>query len=132
MRGSTDQTRYYRYRRKEYARATRQGAIVAAGFAALSFLAGLFGVLDVAGFREGWGVIGAGVGALSGAAAGYAGLYAFERLAELYGDAERGLQQIQALEVADVTSAEAVMQREQGQWGQLTTDLPLAPPPAGS
>ena len=59
---------------------TRQGAIVAAGFAALSFLAGLFGVLDVAGFREGWGVIGAGVGALSGAAAGYAGLYAFERL----------------------------------------------------
>jgi SMODS and SLOG-associating 2TM effector domain 1 len=128
-----NQTGYYRDARSEYEAATRQGAIAAAGFAALSFVAGLLAVLDALGFRDGWGVVGAGVGALSGAAAGYAGLYAFERLAKLYADAERGLEQIPAsLDATAVVAAEAVMQREQGQWGQLTADLPLAAPPAGS
>jgi hypothetical protein len=128
-----NQTRFYGDARKEYEAATRQGAVTAAGFAGLSFLAGLLALLDIFGFRDGWGVVGAGVGALSSAAAGYAGLYAFERLAKLYADAERGLRQVPAsLEVADMVVAETVMQREQGQWGQLTADLPLPAPPAGS
>ena len=128
-----NQTGYYREARSEYEAATRQGAIAAAGFAALSFVTGLLAILDAFGFRDGWGVVGAAVGALSGAAAGYAGLYAFERLAKLYADAERGLRQIaDPIDEQAVLAAEAVMQREQGQWGQLTADLPLAPPPAGS
>jgi hypothetical protein len=128
-----NQMTYYRDARVEFEAATRQGAIAAAGFAALSFVTGLLAVLDVFGFRDGWGVAGAAVGALSGAAAGYAGLYAFERLAKLYADAARSLGQIPAsLARADVIAAEAVMQREQGQWGQLTADLPLAAPPSGS
>jgi hypothetical protein len=128
-----NQTGYYQEACREYEAATKQGAVAATGFAALSFLAGLLAVLDVFGFRDGWGVVGAGVGALSGAAAGYAGLYAFERLAKLYKDAARGLLQIPAaLDAEAVVAAEAVMQREQGQWGQLTADLPLAAPPAGS
>jgi hypothetical protein len=128
-----NQTTYYHDACEEYGAATWQGAVAAAGFAALSFVTGLLAILDVFGFRDGWGVAGAGVGALSSAAAGYAGLYAFERLAKLYADAERGLQQIQpSLDVEAVVAAEAVMQREQGQWGQLTADLPLAAPPAGT
>jgi hypothetical protein len=127
------QTEYYGDRRTEYESATTQAASTATGLAALSFLAGVFAVLDVFGFRDGWGVVGAALGALSGAAAGYAGLYAFERLAKLYSDAQRGLQQIPAaLDDAHVLAAETVMQREQGQWGQLTGDLPLAPPVSGS
>lgn len=129
----THQKTYYGDTNSEYEAATRQGAFAAAGFAALSFVTGFLAILDVFGFRDGWGVVGAGVGALSGAAAGYAGLYAFERLAKLYLDAERGLGQIPAsLDGEAIIAAEAVMQREQGQWGQLTADLPLAAPPAGS
>jgi hypothetical protein len=128
-----NQITYYEGARQEYANASRQGALAAVGFAALSFVAGLLAVFDVLGFREGWGVVGAGVGALSSAAAGYVGLYAFERLAKLYADAGRGLREIsESLAAADVIAAEAVMQREQGQWGQLTADLPLADPPTAS
>lgn len=128
-----DQAEFYGHRRREYEAATRQGAAAAAGFAALSFLAGLLAVLDVLGFRDGWGVVGAGAGALSGAVAGYVGLHAFERLAKLYADAERSLLQFPAtLAAADVVAAEAVMQREQGQWGQLTADLPLTASPPGA
>ncbi len=129
-----NQRTYYKDARAEYEGATTQSAWTATSLAALSMLVGLFAVLDVFGFRDGWGVVGAGVGALSGAAAGYAGLYAFERLAKLYKDAERGLEQVSdTLATTDVlAAAEAILQREQGQWGQLTEDLPLAPPPTGA
>jgi len=102
------------------------------GLAALSVVAGVLAFVDVLGFRNGCGVVGAALGALLGATAGYCGLYAFERLARLYADAERALQQIPATRNAEqVLAAEAVMQREQGQRGQLTADLPLASPPTG-
>jgi hypothetical protein len=127
------QSGWYHGKRSGYDAATRQGAFASAGFALLSFVTGFLALLDVAAFRDGWGVVGAAAGALSGAAAGYAGLYAFARLAKLYEDAERGLGRItDPLDEQAVLAAEAVMQREQGQWGQLTEDLPLAPPPPGS
>jgi hypothetical protein len=124
-----DQRNWYAARRAEFEQAERQGARLTSALLWLSAGAGALAALDVAWSAAGWGVVGAGLAAFASALIAYRNLFAFDQVAKLYGDAERSLDLLAASSEDDgdlARSAEGVMRREQGQWGQLIADLPLA------
>ena len=123
------QRRYYAARKAEYEAAERQGARVSGALLTVASGAGWLAVVELLDAAAVWGAVGAAAAALATALVSFRTLYSFERLAKLYEDAARSLSELERREPVDpavVVAAEDVMSREQGQWGQLVADLPLA------
>jgi hypothetical protein len=129
---------FYGPRSGEYRSANRQSLVVKAVLLALGGVAGVLAGANVGGLRSLWSVLAAAFPALSTALVAYDGLFSFERLAKLYSDViaatnlveePTGLAVDAASVAAYVTTVEAIFQREQGQWGQLTGEIELAAPP---
>ena len=136
-----EQLSWYDGRRREFTAASRQlgslSALVLALGAGVSVLAGV----SEAG-KSVWAVLAAVLPAIATTLAAYGALYAFERQAKIYADARRSLHALgraapdlppdggEAAVAAYVDSVEDVLRREQGQWGQLLAELPLAKPPS--
>jgi hypothetical protein len=127
-----DQRSWYEARVDEYGRANDQ-VITVTGVALFgASAAGLAAASDLAGFRVGWAVIAAGMAALATLVDSYGQLIGYDQNAKVYRDALAALgtlhkdapwlagEGVAATSTADfVTMAEAVLQREISQWGQL-------------
>jgi hypothetical protein len=130
-----DQLRFYEKRRTQFDRAHGQllvaSAVVLGATSTVSALAGtqIKGKLI-------WAVLAAILPVLATALAGYGALFAFERLAKLYGDAVRNLGLLEEPDLSQaaddraahealakyVEQVEKVLRDEQSQWGQLASE----------
>jgi SMODS and SLOG-associating 2TM effector domain 1 len=135
-----DQLKYYDRSAKRLESAHRQLLLTSAVVFGLSGAFGLIAGLDVPG-KLVWAIVATLLPALTTALSAFEGLYAFERLAKLYGDAARNLKRVQAPQFADgederaavagyVADVERIFRNERGQWGQLKVDRPDAARPA--
>jgi hypothetical protein len=129
---------YYGRTAAEYARASAQSVAASAVLLSLTTLAGTLAGLDIAG-KGGWAIAAAILPALATALAAYDALFGFERVSKLFFDAIRSLRRIEApdlTQIADDAEAatavaayaeaiEAVLAKEQAQWGQLTAEIEL-------
>lgn len=125
------QRRYYDDRREEYQRASGQVALLTAMLVALGGVAGVLSTADAFGAQQAWAVAAAAAPALATVLAAYDALFGFERNAKLFADAAAALRLAElrrptpddeASVGAWIERVEAVLQREQGQWGQLAAD----------
>lgn len=135
-----DQFAWYRGRRVELETARAQLITLTAVLLVLTAVAAALAAADLGGQRLFWSVLATAFPALSTAFSAYAGLYGFERVAKLYGDAANSLDRILAqapepderVAAADVDKyvarIEDIFRKEQGQWGQLTGETPSAEP----
>jgi SMODS and SLOG-associating 2TM effector domain 1 len=133
-----DQLDYYARTSAEYDRAAAQSIALSAVLLSLTTLAGALAGLEISG-KLGWAIAATVIPAVSTALAAYHALFGFERVAKLYADAIHSLHGIEepdltgiqdeaaaAAEVAAYASAvEAVLRKEQAQWGQLTAEIDL-------
>jgi len=131
-----DQFDYYCRTSAEYDRAGAQSVALSAVLLSLTTLAGTLAGLDVAG-KMSWAIAAAVIPAVSTALAAYEAIFGFERISKLYADAIRSLRLVEepdlttttddteaAAEVAAYAAAvEAVLLKEQAQWGQLTAEI---------
>jgi hypothetical protein len=134
-----DQLSFYTTRRELFERANGQALAVSAtllGFAsAASALAGA----DF-GWAAGWSALATILPATSSALTAYSALYAFDQQSKIYGDAVRSVHAASRsparLGISEdspsdeniaelVRRVEGVLQQEQGQWGQLTSQVQL-------
>jgi hypothetical protein len=125
------QRRYYDARREEYQRASGQLALLTATLLALGGVAGVLSSADALGARDGWAILAAAAPALGTALVGYEAVFGFERNVKIFGDASAALQlaELQRPQPDDaaaigawIEQVEAILQREQAQWGQLAAD----------
>ena len=142
-----DQRGWYERRRAEFEAAHGQVIALTELLMVLAGAASALAVADVGGLKTLWAVLAVVFPALFTALSAYNGLYAFERQAKLYRDAANmmlharadapdlkpGITEAdyrQALSVY-VNKVEGILRREQGQWGQLTSEIePIEPPVA--
>ena len=134
-----DQLGYYRARRDEFEVAQLQGTWLAGGVMVLASACALLGAAAVGPRPAVWKVLAAALPALSATVLAFLRLYAFERLAKLYGDAADALAtvvgrpsgstdpELEGAIQAHVAKVERIFIREQGQWGQLIADLHSPP-----
>lgn len=135
-----DQLKYYEDRGSEFDTAVSQLGILSAIVLALGSTAAALAGAAVAGARV-WAVLAAVFPAIATTLAAFGSLYAYERQAKIYADAAKALRRLDRASpdlaaeqdpVAAVrefiTTAEDVLRREQGQWGQLVSELS---PPRG-
>jgi hypothetical protein len=144
-----DQAKFYRDRHEEFEKARRQAVILTG---ALMFLTAVVSALMVANLfwpKPVWAILSVVLPALSAALAAYTSILAFERQSKLYQDAHRALRKAEA-GVSDLKQApdeadykarlesyvklvEEILRKEQGQWGQLISEIKLveAPKPKG-
>lgn len=140
-----DQVRWYKARHAEFEKATKQAVILAG---ALMFLTAMVSVLTTTNLfwpKPVWAVLSVILPALSTAFTAYNSLFAFEQQSKFYQDAYRALHKAeasvyelrQAANEADhearleayVNQVEEVFRKEQGQWGQLISEIkPVEPP----
>ena len=122
---------FYRPAAAEYRAARRQVVLLNGVLLMLAAVSGVLAGADVD--PDGlWSVLAIAFPAVATALAAYDGVYAFDRVGRLYQDAIDSLDNLEPPEGADpdalrtyVEAAEAIMRREQGQWGQLTSDIAL-------
>ena len=83
-----------------------------------------------------WAILAAVLPAITTALSAYDGLYAFERVTKIYGDAAHNLRRIQLPRVegtndqaisAYVVRIEEILAKERGQWGQLAAEAAATP-----
>jgi hypothetical protein len=130
-----DQLTYYEDRGREFDAAVSQLGILSALVLALGSTAAALAGAAVGGTPV-WAVLAAVFPAIATALAAFGSLYAYEQQAKIYADASRALRRLDratpdpaaaqdpAAAVKEfVTTAEEVLRREQGQWGQLVSDL---------
>jgi hypothetical protein len=130
-----DQLKYYGDRRLEYDRAISQLGTVSGLVLALGATSAALAGASVDG-QEIWAVMAAVFPAIATALAAYGALYAFEQQAKIYADAVKALRRIDdeppdlegapdpATAVREyVERAEEIFRREQGQWGQLISEV---------
>ena len=139
-----DQRNFYEERRAGCDAAHEQGVDLSAWLMVGSTAVAALAVGNVGGLHEVWAVLAVALPALSSALAAYDKLYMFDQQAKLYHDAAVALQRARAdapdlrapLAEAEyrqvlgtyVHEVEGVFRREQGQWGQLISELqPVAP-----
>lgn len=141
-----DQQKWYEARQAEFEKARDQANTLNVVLLALAAVAGVLAAANILGLREWWSVLGVIFPALSTAISGYDGLYSFERQARLYEDAANALHYTRAdapdlkpqMGSADyplalnsyILQVENIFRREQGQWGQLISEIKLHDPPA--
>jgi uncharacterized membrane protein len=141
-----DQLIYYEGAGEECDRASSQALALSGLLLGLTAAVGALAGADV-GWRRGWAALAVILPAISTTLSAYAGLYAFEHLSKLYRDAARALRAMRreapdlAVPEAEARMAavhefvervEGVLRREQGQWGQLMSQLQLPDTPKGS
>jgi hypothetical protein len=132
-----DQLDYYGRTSAEYDRAAAQSIALAAVLLSLTTLAGALAGLDISG-KMGWAIAAAVIPAVSTALAAYHALFGFERVSKLYGDAIHALHRIEQPDLTGVDAGaaaaavaayagavEAVLRKEQAQWGQLTAEIEI-------
>jgi hypothetical protein len=130
-----DQLGFYDKRGSEFGTAVSQLGIASAVVLALGATSAALAGAAVAG-AEVWAVLAAVFPAIAAAVAGFGSLYAFEQQTKIYADAAKVLRRIDrsppdlgaaedpaAALRAFVLASEDVFRREQGQWGQLVSDL---------
>jgi len=127
-----DQRRYYDDRRREYERASGQLALLTASLVALGGVAGVLSAANAFDAREAWAILAAAGPALAAFLVAYDALFGFERNAKLFTDASYALRIAELRAPPQSADAEAIrrwveqvegiLQREQGQWGQLAAD----------
>jgi hypothetical protein len=134
-----DQVDYYRRTSTEYDRAGAQSVALAAVLLSLTTLAGTLAGLEISG-KLGWAIAATVIPAVSTALAAYDAVFGFERVSKLYADAMRSLRLIEEPDLAVIEddaeaeaevaayaeSVEAVLLKEQAQWGQLTAEIEVA------
>ena len=135
-----DQMGYYERTAAHYKAARQQVVVLMGLLLGLGGIAGVLATTDVAGPRDVWAVLAVTFPALSTAVAAYDGLFSFERVGRLYDDARAALEAAEidtpdsvpdadpALVRAYVETVEAVLRREQAQWGQLSSEIKLSEP----
>jgi hypothetical protein len=133
-----DQVDFYERRSALFDRATSQGLAVSAVLLGFSTAAAALAGTAVA-WATGWSAIATILPAVSTALAGYVALYAFDQQSKIYGDALKALRMISRA-IPDPDSApegqtperniagyvervESIFSQEQGQWGQLTSQI---------
>ena len=137
-----DQLMYYDDRGGEFDAAVSQLGILSAIVLALGSTAAALAGAAVDGTPV-WAVLSAVFPAIATALAAFGSLYAYEQQAKIYSDAAKALRRLDraAPDLAAeqdsaeavhqfITTAEDVFRREQGQWGQLVSEL--NPPRDGS
>jgi hypothetical protein len=140
-----DQQGWYEQRRAEFDAAHSQVVTLTAGLMVLVAAAAALASADVGGLKPLWSVLAVVFPGLSTALAAYNGLYAFEQQAKLYRDAantlfragadvptlQQGLAETRYRDAlrAYIEQTEGIFRREQGQWGQLVSEIkPIEPP----
>jgi hypothetical protein len=129
-----NQREYYLRAAREFQAAHRQLLLTSSVVFGISSAAALIAGLDVPG-KLVWAILAAVLPAITTALAAYEGLYAFARVAKLYGDAARNLRLLEAPPLAGspddqaaiagyVAQVEEIFRRERSQWGQLTIEDP--------
>lgn len=136
-----DQLKFYADRQDLFERASGQGLAISATLLGFTSAVGA-----LAGASLGWGPLWTTLAvifpAVSTALAAYVALYAFEQQSKIYGDAVRAVRAAARVipepdlapdgeppeaSIADlVQRVERAMRREQGQWGQLTSQLQVS------
>ena len=141
-----DQRRYYEERATEYEAARRQALNLTFGLMALTTVASLLASMNVLAVKQTWELLAVLFPLLSTAVSGLNSLYAFEQQAKLFRDAVNGLLRAnierpdhdrmsdesaaQAALLLYVQQVEGVLRKEQGQWGQLMSEVKLVQPPS--
>ena len=128
-----EQRAWYERRVTEFEKAIRQLGLLTA---LLLFAATVVGVLSAAGLGAKWlAVAGAAIPALAAAVAAYGVLQAYDRLHRTYEGTARALGTLitdpRPVLADQAAAAEDVMRHEQGQWGQLISEVPDLKPPEG-
>jgi SMODS and SLOG-associating 2TM effector domain 1 len=143
-----NQKDWYERRREEFEQAHRQSVYLTYLLMALTAVAAAVPQI-VPGWllsKEVWAVLGVVFPALSTALAAYTALYAFKQQSRLYQDASRALHRTEAADpnlapaaddaadhrqlVTYVAQVEDIFHKEQGQWGQLISEIKMIEPPA--
>ncbi len=140
-----DQKNWYEGRRVEFEAARDQVITLNVALMGLAAAAAVLAAADVFRLKALWAVLAVIFPVLSTAISAYDGLYAFERQAKLYQDAFNALLRVRAdapdlkqgiteagyrsALSAYVNQVEAVSRREQGQWGQLMSEIKPSEPP---
>jgi hypothetical protein len=129
-----DQRDYYVRMRMEYEAAQQQASLFVAALMILAAVASA-GAAAGAQPKAWWAVFATALPAVAGLGLAMQRLYAYERLAKLYGDAVAALGGIRSKPPipgatneqigAFVARVERILTREQGQWGQITEELKL-------
>jgi hypothetical protein len=134
---------YYRRTGDEYERASSQALALSAVLLGFTAAVGALAATTVS-WNRAWAALGVILPAMSTTLSAYTGLYAFDHLSKLYRDAARALQamsrEIEDLGPLDgpgsaaalhefVQRVEGVLRKEQGQWGQLMSQLEMTDSP---
>lgn len=130
-----DQLEYYDERGSEFDAAVSQLGILSAIVLALGSTAAALAGAAVDGTPV-WAVLAAVFPAIATALAAFGSLYAYEQQAKIYADAAKALRRLDrtppdlaaeqdpaAAAHEFITTVEDVFRREQGQWGQLVSEL---------
>jgi hypothetical protein len=134
-----DQLKFYKDRKEEFEKAQTQATNIHSGLMALASIVSVVGTSELfkdSTFSTLCAVLAVAFPVLATAFTTYANLYAFERIAKLYGDAADGLQYVD-INFAPGTSlhatldgrVEAIFTAEQKQWGQLVSEIEGAASP---
>ena len=139
-----DQANFYRARCAEFERARRQAIITAGVLMFLTAIVSMLTASNLYGPKWLWAVLGVLFPSLSTALTAYNSLFAFEQQSKLYQDAANALHRAEAdayglLQAADeteypkrleayVNQVEEIFRKEQGQWGQLTSEIKSVEP----
>jgi len=139
------QAGFYQARSKEFERARRQAIITAGVLMLLTTMVSIFTATGLFLPKWVWATLSVFLPALSTALTAYNSLFGFEQQLKLYKDASRGLHRAEAdayglRKSADevdylkkieayVNQVEEIFRKEQGQWGQLISEIKPAEPP---
>lgn len=144
-----DQRGWYKSRRAEFEAAYSEVITLIGLLMVLAATVAALAVANVGELKTLWAVLAVVFPALSTALSAYNGLYAFERQAKLYRDAANMMHHARAdapdlksgiteagyrrALSAYVNKVEGILRKEQGQWGQLISEIePIEPPTAES
>lgn len=130
---------FYRSRQEEFDKAQSQATILTIALMTLAAVVSLLGSANLFNFSTGWGVLAVIFPVLATALSTYESVYAFERQAKLYNDAAIAMRYVQAFLSPQanasvslreyVEQVETILAAEQGQWGQLVSQINVATAP---
>jgi hypothetical protein len=138
----TDQQQFYKQRAEEFDVAHSQAVTVTGVLLVLTAAAAAAAGVSDGALKVACGILAVVFPVLSTAFTAYLRLYSFDGQAKLYHDAQKALMQARALQPglgdadypaalqAYVRQVEDVLRREQGQWGQLVSEIKPAQPPS--
>ncbi|HEU5370660.1 MAG TPA: hypothetical protein VFU69_19460, partial [Ktedonobacterales bacterium] len=134
-----NQLTFYASRRNEFQKAQAQATFLTITLMTSASIVSFLGSANVLSFSLGWSVLAVVFPVLAASLSNYESVYAFERHAKLYEDALVGLESIGMPLISEGASIaslqkyasliESVLKTEQGQWGQLISEVKGAAPP---